>query len=62
MKLDTIVSWIDLYPSGEEPVTGTLETFLSSLTDLQPKQRVPPYAVLVQILERHIWGGGMGGG
>jgi len=62
MKLDTIVAWIDLYPSGEEPVTGTLETFLTRLTDLQPKQRVPPYAVLVQILERHITGGGMEGG
>jgi hypothetical protein len=62
MKLEQPFVWVELLPTAEEEVSGTLADFLSAVVARQPKRRLPPLPVLKDILSRGSLGGGMGGG
>jgi hypothetical protein len=62
MKLTDNITWTKLLPSGEVRARGAAEKLLIAIIDRQPKKRLPPLAVLADILSRGLVGGGQGGG
>lgn len=62
MNLESRIEWIELYPSGEEPASGTAQELLMKIVERQPRGRLPPYRSLLDIIWRGMLGGGMGGG